>query len=53
MYLTMRVKVGGMHPLAGPDGGRATFDGRHGSMKPEGRRAIMALSARHKGERTF
>ena len=23
---------------SGPDGGRATFDGRHGSMKPEGRR---------------
>ena len=38
MYLTMRVKVGGMHPLAGPVGGRAAFDGRHGAMKPEGRR---------------
>src|SRR5258705_12132604 len=25
-----------------PDGGRVTFDGRHGSMKPEGRRTIMA-----------
>jgi hypothetical protein len=23
---------------AGPDGGRATFDGWHGSMKPVGRR---------------
>jgi len=23
---------------SGPDGGRATFDGWHGSMKPEGRR---------------
>jgi hypothetical protein len=27
---------------SGPDGGRATFDGRHGSMKPEGRRTIMS-----------
>jgi hypothetical protein len=25
-------------PGALPDGGRAAFDGRHGSMKPEGRR---------------
>jgi hypothetical protein len=24
------------------DGGRAAFDGRHGSTKPEGRRTIMA-----------
>jgi hypothetical protein len=27
---------------SGPDGGRAAFDGTHGSMKAEGRRAIMA-----------
>ena len=26
---------------SGPDGGRATFDGRHGSMKPEGRCTIV------------
>ena len=25
---------------SGPDGGRATFDSWHGSMKPEGRRTI-------------
>jgi hypothetical protein len=25
----------------GPDGGWATFDGRHGSTKPEERRPIM------------
>jgi hypothetical protein len=38
------------HPIAvmfdfvdqsGPEGGRVTFDGRHGLMKPEGRRTIM------------
>jgi hypothetical protein len=28
---------------SGPDGGRATFDGWHGSMKPEGRRDIMVV----------
>ena len=28
-----------MNP-SGPDGGRPTFDGWHGSMKPEGRRKI-------------
>ena len=26
---------------SGPDGGRSAFDGRHGSMKPEGRRTII------------
>jgi hypothetical protein len=61
MYLTMRVKVGGMtdHPIVvgvvlATDHRQAqgqcfvvghgcsiTFDGRHGSMKPEGRRTIM------------
>jgi hypothetical protein len=29
---------------SGPDGGRAAFDGRHGAMKPEGRRTIMGGS---------
>jgi hypothetical protein len=28
-----------------PDGDRATFDGWHGSMKPEGRRTVMLLRA--------
>jgi hypothetical protein len=61
MYLTMRVKVGGMtdHPIVvgvvlAADHRQAqgqcfvvghgcsiTFDGWHGSMKPEGRRTIM------------
>jgi hypothetical protein len=30
---------------AGPDGGRATFDGRHGSMKPEGGAARVNIMA--------
>jgi hypothetical protein len=29
--------LGGQNDV-GPDGGRATLDGWHGSMKPEGRR---------------
>jgi hypothetical protein len=29
---------------AGPDGGRATFDGRHGSMKPEGYRRCKTMA---------
>ena len=44
MYLTMRVKVGGMHLLGGPDGGRAIFDGWHGSIKSEGRRRCKTIA---------
>jgi hypothetical protein len=62
MYLTMRVKIGGMNPIVVgvalavdhrqaqgqgfvvSRGCSLTFDGWHGSMKPEGRRTISYFS---------